>query len=83
MNQSEYDSSIDILRLNEIKYAKFVALLRRRNDPAAFNKEEYLMMFDNVLYALRDYDITTIGVLTDTEISYLFELGNQLSLNWH
>ena len=82
MLQSEYDNSLDILFLNEIKYANFVAKLRRRNDPAAFGKEEYLIMFDNILYSLRDYDITS-EVLTDAEIAYLFELGTQLSINWH
>jgi hypothetical protein len=82
MLQQELDDSVDILRLNQIKYAKFVAQLRQRNDPAAFGKEEYLIMFDNVLYSLRDYDITS-EVLTDTEIAYLFELGTQLSINWH
>lgn len=82
MLQTEYDDSIDILRLSQIKYAKFVAQLRQRGDPAAYLKEEYLILMDNVLYSLRDYDISS-GVLTDAEIAYLFELGTQLSINWH
>jgi len=79
--QTQFDDSYMILALNQIKYSAFVSDLRRRNDPAAYNKEEYLMMFQNVMYALRDYDVTSL-LLDDDEIEYLFELGTQISLNW-
>lgn len=79
--QAELDASIEILFLNKIRFANKVATLRKQDDPAAFNKEEYLMMFDNVMYSLRDYDVTS-ELLTDEEIEYLYELGTQISLNW-
>lgn len=82
MTQLEFDDSLDILFLNEIKFATTVAKLRKRNDPAAFLKEEYLMMFQNVMFALRDYDVTATNLLSEEDIAYLFELGTQLSLNW-
>jgi hypothetical protein len=81
MTQLEFDDSLDILFLNEIKFADVVAKLRKRMDPDAFKKEEHLMMFDNVMYALRYYDVTSAG-LTDEQIQSLFELGTQLSLTW-
>lgn len=79
--QAEFDASIEILFLNKIRYSHKVATMRKQDDPAVMNKEEYLMMFDNVMYALRDYDVTS-ELFTDEEIEYLYELGTQISLNW-
>jgi hypothetical protein len=80
-SQTDFDISVQILFLNKIKYCTKVSTMRRQNDPAVFTKEEYLMMFDNIMYSLRDYDVTS-ELLTDDEIEYLYELGTQISLNW-
>lgn len=81
ITQTEFDNTLEVFFLNKVKFAEKVATLKRQDDPAAFNKEEYLMMFDNIMYALRDYDVTS-ELLEDDEIEYLFELGTQISLNW-
>lgn len=81
INQTEFDNTLEVFFLNKVKFAVKVATLKRQDDPAVYNKEEYLMMFDNIMYALRDYDITS-ELLDDDEIEYLFELGTQISLNW-
>jgi len=51
-----------------------VAALRRQGDPKAREMEEQQLMLGNVLYALRDYDVTSDLLSTD-DIEYLFELA--------
>jgi hypothetical protein len=58
----------------EVDRCMIVAALRRQGDPKAREMEEQQLMLGNVLYALRDYDITSDLLSTD-DIEYLFELA--------
>lgn len=74
MTQSELDEKILAIAEKEISLAAVIADLRRQDDPASLRLEEQGMTLNNVLSALKNYDITS-GILTDTEIDYLFELA--------
>lgn len=74
MTQDEFDNKVLAIAGKEVSLAVIVADLRRQDDPAALRLEEQGMTLNNVLSALKNYDITS-GILTDTEIDYLFELA--------
>jgi hypothetical protein len=74
MTQSELDNKVLAIAEKEINLAVIIADLRRQSDPLANTLEEQAMVLNNVLSALRDYDITS-GIITDTQIDYLLELA--------
>lgn len=78
--QAEYDLLVQNFIDYEVRLANRCALLREQNDPSAFGREEQLMMLQNVIFGLKDYDITW-DYLTQTEIDYYFEIATTLIQN--
>jgi hypothetical protein len=74
MTQTEFDNKVIAIAQKEIDLMATVVDLRRQSDPLSATLEERQMVLNNVLYALKDYDITS-GILSDAEIDYLFELA--------
>jgi hypothetical protein len=81
MTQTDFDAEVVVLIGNEVRFGNTTALLRKRDDPAYKAREEELMMLQNVIYCLRDYDVTS-GLLEDDEILKLIEIGTKITLNW-
>lgn len=80
LTQESYDNTILSVAEHEVRIGYAVCQLRRQNDPDCNRLEEELMMLQNVLYGLRNYDITS-EILTDTEINYYFELSTLIVQN--
>jgi hypothetical protein len=71
--QAQYDAIVQSMITYEVDIAIRCVKLREQNDPTVFDWEERLMMLQNCLFSLRDYDITW-GWLTQAEIDYMFEI---------
>ena len=74
MTQAEFDNKVMAIAEKEINLMATIVDLRRQGDPLSTSLEERQMMLNNVLCALKDYDITS-GIISDSEIEYLFELA--------
>ena len=74
MTQAEFDNKIMAIAEKEINLMATIVDLRRQGDPLSLALEERQMMLNNVLGALKDYDITS-GIISDSELEYLFELA--------
>jgi hypothetical protein len=77
MSQTDYDNMVLSIGDYHVTMANKCCLLRRQNDPDWMRMEEELMLLQNVLFAMRDYDITS-DILTDAEIAYYQELAIQV-----
>jgi len=80
LTQTEFDNAVLSVADHEVRIAYACCQLRRQNDPACNAREEELIMLQNVLYGLRNYDVDS-DILTETEINYLFELSTQIVQN--
>lgn len=80
MTQTKYDNIVLGVADQEIRVAYSVCQLRRQNDPDCNRIEEELMMLQNILYGLRNYDISS-EILTDAEIAYYLELSTLIVQN--
>jgi len=80
MTQTEFDNAVLSIAEHEVRVAYAACQLRRQNDPDHNRIEEELMMLQNVLNGLRNYDISS-DILTDAEIAYYFELSTQVIQN--
>ena len=81
MTQNEFDSLVIVFAQKEITYATKVVDLRRQGDPLSQYAEERQIFLNNVLMALRDYDVTS-DVMEQSEIDYLFELATLATESW-
>jgi len=80
MTQAEFDDTVLGIANHEVRLAYAVCQMRRQNDPDCNRREEELMMLQNIIYGLRNYDITS-DILTDAEISYYYELATNVVQN--
>ena len=80
MTQDEFDNTVLGIADNEVRMTYVTCQLRRQNDPDCNRREEELMMLQNVLNGLRNYDITS-GILTDDQINYYYELATSIVQN--
>ena len=76
--QAEFDDIVLGIADHEVRLAYLACRMRRQNDPDCNRREEELMMLQNVLYGLRNYDITS-DILTDAEIRYYYELATSIA----
>ena len=74
MTQSEFNNQVISFATLGVNLVEKVNTLRRQGDPISQILEDRSMLFTNVLFALKDYDITS-EILEDSEIEYLFELA--------
>jgi hypothetical protein len=74
MNQLEFDNGVLAVAGKHIDIMTITADLRRQGDPESRRLEEEQIFVQNVLSALQDYDVTS-DLLSDDDISYLFELA--------
>lgn len=74
MTQNEFDDTVLAIASKHLDIMVITADLRRQGDPAAHRLEEEQMMVQNVISALKDYDVTS-DVLSDDDINYLIELA--------
>ena len=80
MTQTQFDDTVLGIAEHEVRIGYIACQMRRQNDPDHNRIEEELMMLQNVLTGLRNYDITS-DILTDAEIDYYFELSTQIVQN--
>jgi hypothetical protein len=81
MSQTEFDNQVDLLVGHEVRLAYTASIMRKQNDPEVASREEELMLLQNCIYTLRNYDVTSL-LLTDNEIRIATELATQTILNW-
>lgn len=77
MTQERYDEIVHAIVEYDSELGNKAATCRRQGDPCSYELEERVMALQNVLFALRDYDITW-GFLTDDEINQYYELATKL-----
>ena len=77
MTQAILDAKVLAVAAKGVDMMYISASLRRQGDPAAARLEEEYMFLQNVLYAVRDYDVTS-DLLTADDINYLFELATNV-----
>jgi hypothetical protein len=80
MTQTEFDNMVLAIADHEVRVAYACCQLRRQNDPDCNRIEEELMLLQNALYGLRNYDISS-EILTDAEINYYVELSTLVVQN--
>lgn len=78
--QAQYDDIVLGIADHEVRLAYIATQMRRQNDPDCNRREEELMMLQNILYGLRNYDITA-DILTEAEIKYYYELATNIAQN--
>jgi hypothetical protein len=80
-DQTTFDDMVDTLIGHEIRITKHAADMHKQDDPIAPEREDEVMMMQNIIYSLRDYDVTS-ELLTDDEIRTNYEMGLQIAINW-
>lgn len=78
LTQEKLDDLVLAIAAEETRIAYNCCRLARQNDPDHERISDELVMLQNVLYGLRNYDITS-EILTDTEIAYYLELSTLIS----
>jgi hypothetical protein len=81
VTQDVFDSKLSDLIEREVRFAYTCAVLHIQGDPIAHKREQELMMLQNVINSLRDYDVTS-ELLEDSDVELFFELGTTITLNW-
>jgi hypothetical protein len=76
--QSEFDNIVLEFSKKGVDFMSFTCDLHRQGDPDAKRLEEEYMFLQNVLSALRDYDVDVTTVLSTDDINYLFELATNV-----
>lgn len=74
MTQEAFDKAFIGLASRQIDFMDVTAQLKKQDDPAVYKREEENLLIQNIIDALKHYDVES-GVLTDEEIYYYFELG--------
>lgn len=78
--QAQFDDIVLGIADHEVRMTYITCQMRRQNDPDCNRREEELMMLQNVLFGLRNYDITA-DILTEAEIKYYYELATNIAQN--
>lgn len=81
MTQIEYDDKVLALASKHITLMGISADLRNQGDSEAQRLEEEQMFLQNIISALKDYDVTS-DLLTSADIEYLFELGTGACISY-
>ena len=74
MTQTDFDNTVLSIASSHLDMMVITADLRRQGDPGAHRLEEEQMLVQNVISALKDYDVTS-DVLSDEDVNYLIELA--------
>lgn len=77
MTQTQFDGIVMSIVSYGSKMSEKVVALRRQSDPAAYKREEELMMLQNLITALAFYDLSS-GILDDVTIRYYHELATDI-----
>ena len=72
--QTDFDNIVLGIAGHQVRLGVATAALRRQGDPDAWRREEELMMLQNIIDTLRDYDVDA-DFLSDENIWYLHELA--------
>lgn len=76
--QETYDDIVIGIAEREVEMAVKIAALKRQGDPNVWERENELMMLQNILHALKHYDVDA-DFLTSEDIYYLHELATQVA----
>jgi hypothetical protein len=77
VNQDYIDNLVSIIATFTTDYGLQVLHLVVQQDPDAWRSEQTLMALQNIMWALRDYDID-VDLFTEQEIMYMEELALQM-----
>jgi hypothetical protein len=77
MNQVEFDNAVLAFTQRGVDLMYITAKMKRQGDPDVRRLEQEYMFLQNVVSALRDYDITS-DLLSTANIDYLFELATNV-----
>jgi len=72
--QTDFDNIVLGIANHQVRLGVITVAMHRQGDPDAWRREEELMMLQNIIDALRDYDVDA-DFLTDENIWYLHELA--------
>ena len=70
ITQTDFDNMVLGIAYHQVRIGIVTVALRGQGDPDAWRREEELMMLQNIIDALRDYDVTD-DYLTYENIQYL------------
>ena len=73
ITQTDFDSIVLGIAEHQVRLANITAAMRRQGDTDSWRREEELMMLQNIVNALRDYDVTD-DYLSNQDILDLHEL---------
>ena len=73
ITQTDFDSIVLGIVEHQVRLGIITAAMRRQGDTDAWRREEELMMLQNIVDALRDYDVTD-DYLSNQDILDLHEL---------
>lgn len=74
LTQERFDDIVIGMVERQIDFMDITAQLRKQDDSAAYNREEENLMLQNLIDALKHYDVDS-EILTDEEIYYYQELA--------
>ena len=72
--QADFDNIVLGISEHQVRLGVITVAMHRQGDPDAWRREEELMMLQNIIDALKNYDVTD-DYLTDENIWYLHELA--------
>jgi len=78
--QTEYDNIVLGIADHEVRITDVLVAMKRQDDPDSWRLENELMMLQNVLHALKHYDVDA-DFLSDDDIYYLHELATLVVQN--
>lgn len=81
ITQAEFDDKVLAVASKHITLMGIAADLRKQGDKEALRIEQEQMFLQNVISALKDYDITS-DVLETEDIDYLFELATGACISY-
>ena len=77
LSQTEYDNIVLGIADHEVRMTDVLVAMKRQGDPDCWRRENELMMLQNILHALKHYDVDA-EILTDEEIWYMHEMATQI-----
>ncbi len=80
ITQADFDSIVIGIAEHQVRLADITVAMRRQGDADAWRREEELMMLQNIINALRDYDVTD-DYLSTQDIFNLHELATLIVEN--
>lgn len=80
LSQTEFDNIVIGIAEHEVRMTNVTVAMKRQGDPDVWRQENELMMLQNILHALKHYDVDA-DFLSSDDIAYLHEMATQIVQN--